>query len=73
MRLTETLDAEVGRYLEQNGVNFNQLCAFALEKFIRKPQVVELPPVGAESKMEPQLVGRAGIGAHPQNPTVCDS
>ena len=46
VRLTEALDGEVTRYLEQNGVNFNQLCMFALERFIRQPQRLELLPVG---------------------------
>lgn len=46
VRLPDAFDAEVTRYLERNRINFNQLCAFALEKFIRERQLLELIPVG---------------------------
>jgi hypothetical protein len=56
VRLTEAIDNEITRYLEQNAVNFNQLCTFALERFIRQPQRIDLLPVGssgAESASAP--------------------
>ena len=49
VRLPQELDETVTRYLEQNRINFNQLCTFALGQFVSKPQHWRLDPiVGAQ-------------------------
>lgn len=47
VRLPVSLDEDVTRYLEQNSINFNQLCTFALQKFVAERQILELLPVSA--------------------------
>ena len=49
VRLPEGLDKDVTRYLEQNHINFNQLCTFALQQFVSQPQTLELLPVAQTS------------------------
>ena len=45
VRLPDDVDAAVGRYMEQNRINFNQLCAFALEKYMAEPQSIRFQPI----------------------------
>jgi hypothetical protein len=45
VRLPEDLDDVVGRYMEKNRINFNQLCTFALQQFVTEPQQWDLHPV----------------------------
>ncbi len=45
VRLSKDLDAEVVAYLLKNTLSFNQLCQFAISKFIKEEQTVTLVPV----------------------------
>ena len=51
VRLPDDVDASVSRYMEQNRINFNQLCAFALEKYMGEPQSIRFQPISLHEEM----------------------
>jgi hypothetical protein len=51
VRLPDDVDTAVSRYLAQNRINFNQLCAFALEKYIAEPQSIRFEPVSVHESV----------------------
>jgi hypothetical protein len=50
VRLPDDVDAAVSRYMEQNRINFNQLCAFALEKYMAEPQSIAFQPISVPER-----------------------
>jgi hypothetical protein len=63
VRLPDDVDAAVSRYMEQNRINFNQLCAFALEKYMAEPQSIRFQPISIHED-----VGSNGTQNRPKQP-----
>ncbi len=51
VRFEDTLEKQIEKYLDANGIKFSQLVNMAVAKFITEPQSIQLAPVDTKDFM----------------------